>query len=37
MFALPPLVRLADKIPLRFHGVTQVGDDLRILARFNPK
>ena len=34
MFALPPLARLADKIPLRFHAVTQVGNDLRILARF---
>lgn len=36
MFALPPLTRLADKIPLRFHAVTQVGADLRILARFTP-
>lgn len=34
MFALPPLARLADQRPLRFHGVAQVGPDLRILARF---
>ena len=34
MFALPPLERLADKTALRFHGVCQVGADLRILARF---
>jgi diaminohydroxyphosphoribosylaminopyrimidine deaminase / 5-amino-6-(5-phosphoribosylamino)uracil reductase len=36
MFALPPLAHLADKLPLYFHGVTQVGPDLRILARFRP-
>jgi diaminohydroxyphosphoribosylaminopyrimidine deaminase/5-amino-6-(5-phosphoribosylamino)uracil reductase len=36
MFALPPLAHLADKLPLHFHGVTQVGPDLRILARFRP-
>ncbi|QOL52170.1 bifunctional diaminohydroxyphosphoribosylaminopyrimidine deaminase/5-amino-6-(5-phosphoribosylamino)uracil reductase RibD [Massilia litorea] len=35
MFALPPLKRLADKVALRFHAVTQVGADLRILARLN--
>ena len=34
MFALPPPASLADKIALRFHAVTQVGSDLRILARF---
>jgi diaminohydroxyphosphoribosylaminopyrimidine deaminase/5-amino-6-(5-phosphoribosylamino)uracil reductase len=34
MFALPAPARLADKYALRFHGVTQVGSDLRILARF---
>jgi len=34
MFALAPLARLADKVPLHFHGVSQVGADLRILARF---
>ncbi|MDB5793290.1 MAG: diaminohydroxyphosphoribosylaminopyrimidine deaminase [Massilia sp.] len=33
MFALPALDRLADRIALRFHAVTQVGSDLRILAR----
>jgi diaminohydroxyphosphoribosylaminopyrimidine deaminase/5-amino-6-(5-phosphoribosylamino)uracil reductase len=36
MFALPPLARLADKLPLHFHGVAQVGPDLRILARLRP-
>ncbi|MFC5459229.1 bifunctional diaminohydroxyphosphoribosylaminopyrimidine deaminase/5-amino-6-(5-phosphoribosylamino)uracil reductase RibD [Massilia niabensis] len=36
MFALPAPGSLADKITLRFHAVTQVGSDLRILARFNP-
>lgn len=35
MFALPALSRLADRIALRFHAVSQVGSDLRILARFN--
>jgi diaminohydroxyphosphoribosylaminopyrimidine deaminase/5-amino-6-(5-phosphoribosylamino)uracil reductase len=34
MFALPPLASLADRIALRFHAVSQVGSDLRILARF---
>jgi diaminohydroxyphosphoribosylaminopyrimidine deaminase/5-amino-6-(5-phosphoribosylamino)uracil reductase len=34
MFALPAPARLADKRALRFHAVTQVGSDLRILARF---
>jgi diaminohydroxyphosphoribosylaminopyrimidine deaminase/5-amino-6-(5-phosphoribosylamino)uracil reductase len=34
MFALPAPARLADKYELRFHAVTQVGSDLRILARF---
>jgi diaminohydroxyphosphoribosylaminopyrimidine deaminase/5-amino-6-(5-phosphoribosylamino)uracil reductase len=34
MFALPPLERLDDKHQLRFHEVSQVGADLRILARF---
>jgi MSHA biogenesis protein MshJ len=34
MFALPPLSRLADKLPLRFHEFKQVGADVRILARF---
>lgn len=36
MFALPALSHLADKHALRFHGVSQVGADLRILARFEP-
>jgi len=34
MFDLPPLARLAERRQLRFHDVTRVGDDLRILARF---
>ena len=36
MFALPAPARLADKLALRFHAVSQVGSDLRILARFDP-
>lgn len=36
MFALPALSRLADRIALRFHAVTPVGADLRILARIQP-
>ena len=35
MFALPALAQLAHKHVLKFHEVTQIGDDLRILARFN--
>ena len=35
MFALPALAQLAHKYVLKFHEVTQIGDDLRILARFN--
>jgi diaminohydroxyphosphoribosylaminopyrimidine deaminase/5-amino-6-(5-phosphoribosylamino)uracil reductase len=34
MFALPPLADLGSKYQLRFHDVTQLGEDLRILARF---
>ncbi len=34
MFALPGLDDLAEKYALRLHDVTQVGEDLRILARF---
>lgn len=34
MFALPALVHLDQKRPLTFHAVSQVGPDLRILARF---
>lgn len=36
MFALPPLTSLADQRRLKFHEVQQIGDDVRILARFNP-
>ena len=35
MFELPAIERLADRIALKFHEVRQVGDDLRILARFS--
>ncbi len=35
MFALPALASLADKRQLSFHEVKLVGDDLRLLARFN--
>ena len=34
MFDLPPLAQLSERRQLRFHDVTRVGDDLRILARF---
>ena len=34
MFDLPALDDLSGKIPLRFHEVKQIGEDLRILARF---
>jgi diaminohydroxyphosphoribosylaminopyrimidine deaminase/5-amino-6-(5-phosphoribosylamino)uracil reductase len=34
MFALPPLESLSDKRALRFHHISQVGADVRILARF---
>lgn len=33
MAAFGPLERLADALPLRWHAVDRVGDDLRILAR----
>ena len=33
MFALGPLARLDDTVRLQFHALSQVGDDLRILAR----
>jgi diaminohydroxyphosphoribosylaminopyrimidine deaminase/5-amino-6-(5-phosphoribosylamino)uracil reductase len=34
MFAMPgPLVRLADRVPLRIRSVDPIGDDWRILAR----
>jgi diaminohydroxyphosphoribosylaminopyrimidine deaminase/5-amino-6-(5-phosphoribosylamino)uracil reductase len=35
MFGLPALTDLAGRYPLRFHDVSRVGDDLRILARFH--
>ncbi|MGZ5201145.1 MAG: bifunctional diaminohydroxyphosphoribosylaminopyrimidine deaminase/5-amino-6-(5-phosphoribosylamino)uracil reductase RibD [Telluria sp.] len=35
MFALPALEHLSDKRQLRFHHISQVGADVRILARFN--
>ena len=35
MFALPALAQLDQKYRLKFHEVKQIGDDLRILARFN--
>lgn len=34
MFDLPALARLDERIALKFHQVCQIGDDLRILARF---
>lgn len=34
MFALPALDTLERKQRLRFHDITSIGDDLRILARF---
>ncbi|CDG84424.1 bifunctional diaminohydroxyphosphoribosylaminopyrimidine deaminase/5-amino-6-(5-phosphoribosylamino)uracil reductase RibD [Janthinobacterium agaricidamnosum] len=34
MFALPALSALDGKYPLKFHEVKQIGEDLRILARF---
>jgi diaminohydroxyphosphoribosylaminopyrimidine deaminase/5-amino-6-(5-phosphoribosylamino)uracil reductase len=33
MFSLPPLEHLADKRALRFHEISQVGADVRLLAR----
>jgi diaminohydroxyphosphoribosylaminopyrimidine deaminase/5-amino-6-(5-phosphoribosylamino)uracil reductase len=35
MFDLPALDDLSGKIALRFHEIKQIGEDLRILARFN--
>ncbi len=34
MFALPALQKLDHKYQLRFHAITPIGEDLRILARF---
>ena len=33
MAALDPLANLASALPLQFHALAQVGDDLRVLAR----
>ena len=35
MFDLPGLDNLEDKFLLKFHQIKQIGEDLRILARFN--
>lgn len=35
MFALPALEQLDQQMRLRFHEVTSIGADIRILARFN--
>lgn len=35
MFALGPFARLEDRLNLRFHEVRQIGEDVRMLARFN--
>ncbi|WP_256077706.1 bifunctional diaminohydroxyphosphoribosylaminopyrimidine deaminase/5-amino-6-(5-phosphoribosylamino)uracil reductase RibD [Massilia sp. YIM B04103] len=37
MFALPALTELSGKYDLKFHEFKQIGEDLRILARFNPR
>jgi len=37
MFALPVLANLADKFSLRFHEITQIGQDIRILARLSDR
>jgi diaminohydroxyphosphoribosylaminopyrimidine deaminase/5-amino-6-(5-phosphoribosylamino)uracil reductase len=34
MFNLPALENLQDKLSLKFHEIKQIGEDLRILARF---
>jgi diaminohydroxyphosphoribosylaminopyrimidine deaminase/5-amino-6-(5-phosphoribosylamino)uracil reductase len=34
MFALPALQRLDHKYQLRFHEIQQIGEDIRVLARF---
>ena len=34
MFALPALDNLDEKTTMRFHEITQIGEDARILARF---
>jgi len=35
MFSLPALENLQDKVILKFHQIKQIGEDLRILARFH--
>jgi diaminohydroxyphosphoribosylaminopyrimidine deaminase/5-amino-6-(5-phosphoribosylamino)uracil reductase len=35
MFSLPALENLQDKLTLKFHQIKQIGEDLRILARFH--
>nr|WP_244545017.1 bifunctional diaminohydroxyphosphoribosylaminopyrimidine deaminase/5-amino-6-(5-phosphoribosylamino)uracil reductase RibD [Collimonas sp. OK607] len=35
MFSLPALENLQDKVTLKFHQIKQIGEDLRILARFH--
>lgn len=35
MFSLPALESLQDKLTLKFHQIKQIGEDLRILARFH--
>ncbi|WP_193315730.1 bifunctional diaminohydroxyphosphoribosylaminopyrimidine deaminase/5-amino-6-(5-phosphoribosylamino)uracil reductase RibD [Janthinobacterium aquaticum] len=37
MFALPALTELEHKVALHFHQVRQIGQDVRILARFMPQ
>ena len=37
MFALPALTELERKVALQFHEVRQIGQDVRILARFMPQ
>jgi diaminohydroxyphosphoribosylaminopyrimidine deaminase/5-amino-6-(5-phosphoribosylamino)uracil reductase len=34
MFALPALQQLDQKVRLRFHDIKQIGEDIRVLARF---
>ena len=35
MFELPEIEHVSQKTPMQFHEVTQLGEDIRILARFN--
>ena len=37
MFALPALENLTERHSLYFHEITQIGEDVRILARLNPR